>query len=316
MKLRTTLVAICLAMVSFTAHAGNVLWYQQPASKWMEAMPTGNGRLATMVYGGINRETVALNEISLWSGQPDSTNNDIGGRDKLDEIRRCFFNNDPEQGNKLGEKYFTGRGKSFGTHLPLGDLVIDFTYPAGRVRNYRRELDMDNAVAAVTFERGGVNYRREYITDYPDDVIAMRVTADKAGQCWEKATLGPTEPAAALYYNDAKPDKIFYQGLALLKLGRTAEANGRFHRLVNYGEKHLFDTVRMDYFAVSLPDLLIWEDDLQLRNEIHCKYMMALGYRGLGDRDKSDRYINEVASLDINHQGIQAFVSLMDMALA
>lgn len=139
---------------------------------------------------------------------------------------------------------------------------------------------------------------------------------DKARQCWEQATLGPTEPAAALYYNDAKPDKIFYQGLALLKLGRTAEANGRFHRLVNYGEKHLFDTVRMDYFAVSLPDLLIWEDDLQLRNEIHCKYMMALGYRGLGDRDKSDRYINEVASLDINHQGIQAFVSLMDMALA
>ncbi|CCY65779.1 tetratricopeptide TPR_1 repeat-containing protein [Prevotella sp. CAG:1124] len=54
---------------------------------------------------------------------------------------------------------------------------------------------------------------------------------DKARQCWEQATLGPTEPAAALYYNDAKPDKIFYQGLALLKLGRTAEANGRFHRL-------------------------------------------------------------------------------------
>lgn len=196
MKLRTTLVAICLAMVSFTAHAGNVLWYQQPASKWMEAMPTGNGRLATMVYGGINRETVALNEISLWSGQPDSTNNDIGGRDKLDEIRRCFFNNDPEQGNKLGEKYFTGRGKSFGTHLPLGDLVIDFTYPAGRVRNYRRELDMDNAVAAVTFERGGVNYRREYITDYPDDVIAMRVTADKAGAVSAKVGLNLLREAA------------------------------------------------------------------------------------------------------------------------
>lgn len=138
---------------------------------------------------------------------------------------------------------------------------------------------------------------------------AMNQT-DKARQCWLKATEGPTEPAAALYYNDAKPDKIFYQGMALLKLGRTGEANGRFHKLVNYGEKHLFDKVRMDYFAVSLPDLLIWEDDLQVRNEIHCKYMMALGYCGLGNKDKSMRYLGEAEALDINHQGIQAFKTL------
>lgn len=135
---------------------------------------------------------------------------------------------------------------------------------------------------------------------------AMNQT-DKARQCWLKATEGPTKPAAALYYNDAKPDKIFYQGMALLKLGRTGEANGRFHKLVNYGEKHLFDKVRMDYFAVSLPDLLIWEDDLQVRNEIHCKYMMALGYYGLGNKEKSNRYLKEAEALDINHQGIQAF---------
>lgn len=133
---------------------------------------------------------------------------------------------------------------------------------------------------------------------------------DKARQCWLKATEGPTEPAAALYYNDAKPDKIFYQGMALLKLGRTGEANSRFHKLVNYGEKHLFDKVRMDYFAVSLPDLLIWEDDLQVRNEIHCKYMMALGYYGLGNKEKSNRYLKEAEALDINHQGIQAFKTL------
>lgn len=138
---------------------------------------------------------------------------------------------------------------------------------------------------------------------------AMNQT-DKARQCWLKATEGPTEPAAALYYNDAKPDKIFYQGMALLKLGRTGEANGRFHKLVNYGEKHLFDKVRMDYFAVSLPDLLIWEDDLQVRNEIHCKYMMALGYYGLGNKEKSNRYLKEAEALDINHQGIQAFKTI------
>ena len=126
----------------------------------------------------------------------------------------------------------------------------------------------------------------------------------KAVACWEQAVVGPTEPVAAMYYNDAKPDKIFYQGLALLKLGRTDEANGRFHKLISYGEKHLFDKIKMDYFAVSLPDLLIWEDDLNIRNEIHCKYMMALGYWGMNQKDKSARLLDEVGKSDINHQGI------------
>lgn len=133
----------------------------------------------------------------------------------------------------------------------------------------------------------------------------------KAKECWEKATLGPTEPAAALYYNDAKPDKIFYQGLALMKLGRTDEAKGRFHKLTSYGEKHLFDKVKLDYFAVSLPDLLIWEDDLEVRNIIHCKYMMALGYCGLGLKDKSLALLQSLENIDINHQGIMSFGSLI-----
>ena len=136
--------------------------------------------------------------------------------------------------------------------------------------------------------------------------------ADKARECWEEAVKGPQEPAAAMYYNDAKPDKIFYQGLALCKLGRTGEANGRFYKLVNYGKQHIFEKQVMDYFAVSLPDLLIWEDSLDRKNEIHCKYMLALGYLGLGDKDKARRYAAEVSGLDINHQGIQALQTLVE----
>lgn len=133
----------------------------------------------------------------------------------------------------------------------------------------------------------------------------------KAVECWKQAIVGPIEPAAAMYYNDAKPDKIFYQGLALLKLDRMDEANGRFYKLLSYGEKHLFDKIKMDYFAVSLPDLLIWEDDLAMRNVIHCKYMMALGYWGLDLKKKSLWLLDEVERLDINHQGIQALRSLI-----
>lgn len=133
-----------------------------------------------------------------------------------------------------------------------------------------------------------------------------------ACQYWEKGTVGPTEPAAALYYNDAKPDKIFYAGLCLARLGRQDKANGLFHRLIDYGEKHLFDQVKMDYFAVSLPDLLIWDDDLDQRNKVHCKYMMALGYYGLGQTAKALRYLGEVEQMDANHQGIQAFRTLVE----
>lgn len=135
---------------------------------------------------------------------------------------------------------------------------------------------------------------------------------EKANECWEKATLGPTDPAAAIYYNDAKPDKIFYQGLALLKLGRTDEAHGRFYKLLNYGKKHLFDHVVMDYFAVSLPDMQIWEGNLDIANAVHCKYMLALGYYGLGDKAHGQRYLEEAVKLDPNHLGIYQFKTFVN----
>ena len=126
--------------------------------------------------------------------------------------------------------------------------------------------------------------------------------ADKARDCWEQATKGPQEPAAAMYYNDAKPEKIYFQGLALLKLGREDEAHGRFYKLINYGKQHVFEKQTMDYFAVSLPDLLIWDDSLDVKNRIHCYYMLALGYDGMGDYEKAARYYAEVEKLDINHR--------------
>lgn len=120
-----------------------------------------------------------------------------------------------------------------------------------------------------------------------------------------KASTGNTQPAAVMYYNDQKPDKIFYQGLALLKLDRPAEARSRFNTLIAYGEKHLFDQFKIDYFAVSLPDLQIWEDDMNKRNQVHCYYLLGLGSLGLGDKEKAKCYLEIAAKLDINHQGVQ-----------
>ena len=123
---------------------------------------------------------------------------------------------------------------------------------------------------------------------------------------YEEGTAGPTEPAAAMYYNDAKPDKIFYAALCYRKLGQEDKARSLFNRLISYGSQHLFDEPIMDYFAVSLPDLLIWEDSLKRKNEIHCKYMLALGYFGLGDKEHGERYLYEMERLDPNHLGAQA----------
>jgi tetratricopeptide (TPR) repeat protein len=132
---------------------------------------------------------------------------------------------------------------------------------------------------------------------------------------YEEGTAGPTEPAAAMYYNDAKPDKIFYAGLCYRKLGQEDKARSLFHKLINYGKQHIFEHPVMDYFAVSLPDPLIWEDSLDTKNLIHCKYMLALGYYGLGDKDKALKYLEEVEALDNNHQGIQQFRTFIDADL-
>ena len=135
--------------------------------------------------------------------------------------------------------------------------------------------------------------------------------AEKARQCFELASIGLSEPVAAIYYNDQKPDKIFYQGMALLKLGREEEARSRFNRLIVYGEKHLYDQIRIDYFAVSLPDLLIWEDDLTLRNRIHCHYLMGLGYLGLQHSEKARLFLAQAAEADNNHQGVQIHLEMV-----
>ena len=128
---------------------------------------------------------------------------------------------------------------------------------------------------------------------------------------YEEGTVGPTEPAAAMYYNDAKPDKIFYAALCYRKLGQEDKARSLFHKLINYGKQHIFDHVVMDYFAVSLPDLLVWEGDLDELNRIHCLYMLALGYYGMGDKEKAMKYLAEVEEMDNNHLGARQFRTLM-----
>jgi len=124
-----------------------------------------------------------------------------------------------------------------------------------------------------------------------------------AQQSFERAATGLSEPTSAMFYNDQPPDMIFYQGLANQKLGRAAEAQVIFNRLVDYGMAHLHDDVRIDYFAVSLPDFLVFEKDPNQINHAHCHYMMALGYIGLGNIQTAQKQFAEVLAIDANHSG-------------
>ena len=135
--------------------------------------------------------------------------------------------------------------------------------------------------------------------------IASRMLGDeeKAAEYFELAASGPQEPEKALYYNDQPSDFIFYQGLANEELGRSGAAKKAYHQLTIFGEKHLFDEVSYDFFAVSLPEIEVYQDDITLRNIQYCNYLRALGAIGLGEKEKAKELLEEILKKQADHQG-------------
>lgn len=181
--LKTYLAAMTLALAGCqqptTPDKATELWYAQPAEVWMESLPIGNGRLGAMTYGGVEEETLALNESTIWSGQYNENQNKPFGRAQMEALRKLFFEGKVAEGNRLAGDRLNGNQTSFGTHLPIGDLKMKFIYPQGEVTGYRRSLNLDEAVSSVSFTIGGVNYKREYFATNPDNVLVCRLTADK-----------------------------------------------------------------------------------------------------------------------------------------
>jgi tetratricopeptide (TPR) repeat protein len=136
--------------------------------------------------------------------------------------------------------------------------------------------------------------------------------SDEAYSYFTSASKGLDVPASAMFYNDQPADTIFYQGLALMKIGREAEALGRFNKLYDYGEKHLFDDVKIDYFAVSLPDFLVFDEELNKKNLVHCRYLMGLGSLGLSNLEKAEKNLKTAGEMDINHQGVKIHLEMLE----
>jgi alpha-L-fucosidase 2 len=153
------------------------LWYDRPARYFEESLPIGNGKLGALVYGGVERNTLYLNDITFWTGKPVDLTTDQTAHQWIPAIREALFQENYALADSL-QRHVQGHNSQY--YLPLATLYID-DLNGGAVEGYRRELSIDSALCRDRYVRNGVTYRREYFASHPDKVIAIRLTASSPG---------------------------------------------------------------------------------------------------------------------------------------
>ncbi len=153
------------------------LWYREPSSQWIEALPIGNGKIGAMVFGGISTERIALNDGTLWSGEPQD-GNPKHDPDLLAKVRDAVFRGDYGEADRLAPGF---QGPWTQTYLPLGNLNIEFDLSNSAIENYRRDLNLTSGVATTEFTQDGITYVRKAFVSYPDHVLVYQITASKPG---------------------------------------------------------------------------------------------------------------------------------------
>ncbi len=159
------------------SQSANILWYKQPAQYFEETLVLGNGKVGASVFGGVATDQIYLNDITLWSGGPVNANMNPDAYKNLPAIREALKNEDYKLADQLQRKL---QGKFSESYAPLGTLFLDFNQK-GEPQNYRRELNIAEAVSRVNYEIDGVKYAREYFISYPDQVMVIKLTANKKG---------------------------------------------------------------------------------------------------------------------------------------
>ena len=178
-----------IAFIAFTAFAAfpgfsqssNLkLWYNQPAKNiWEAALPVGNGRVAAMVYGNTDKEIIQLNESSVWSGGP-NRNDNPDALAALPEIRKLIFDEKYQEASKLASENIQSKKNNGMKFQPVANLELSFPgHDSANVSNYNRELDIEKAVAKVSYTVNGVRFIREVFSSFPDQVIVVHLVADK-----------------------------------------------------------------------------------------------------------------------------------------
>jgi alpha-L-fucosidase 2 len=157
------------------------LWYEAPAPRWLAALPVGNGRLGASVFGRVYKETVIVNEETVWTRWPDDRHNP-DALQALPEVRRLLMEGRIEEAHTLAELSMFGRPHRQASYQVLADMTLLFGgHHEELVTGYRRSLDLDDGIAAVEYELDGVRFRREVLASAADDVVVLRFTADTPG---------------------------------------------------------------------------------------------------------------------------------------
>ncbi len=183
MKRNLFITLCCIVSIALSAQQQDCrLWYDKPAKDWNEALPVGNGRLGAMVYGDYRRETIQLNEESLWAGAKSDAN--AASADKLPEIQQLLLNGEIGKAVELSEKYMKSDPLRIRSYQPFGNIYIDLL--TGRsvnsaVSDYRRELDLETGIASVSYTLNQVTYKREVFVSAENDVVVIRLSADTPG---------------------------------------------------------------------------------------------------------------------------------------
>jgi len=172
------------------------LWYRQPAQQWTEALPVGNGRVGAMVFGGTTHERLQLNEDTLWNGGPYDPVNP-SAKAALPQIRDLIFAGRWAEAQALADAKVMATPLKQMAYQPVGDLLIDIPGPTGQVDRYRREIDLDAAIATTRFRIGGVTLTREVVVSPVDQVLAMRLSTDRRSAISCDISLRSPQPEAA-----------------------------------------------------------------------------------------------------------------------
>lgn len=193
-----------------------LLHFEQPASKWPNALPVGNGRLGAMVFGVPGLDRLQLNEESIWDGEPNRDRNNPAAATAVPKIRELLFAGRITEAEQLAVSDVLSIPRRMPCYQTLGDLHMDFTAmgltPDITVENYRLELDLDEAIASVSFTHNNVNYRREIFVSAPDQVVVVRLTADKPKSLHMRLTL---DRPSSFQTSRTDKDRLTLEGQAL-----------------------------------------------------------------------------------------------------
>jgi alpha-L-fucosidase 2 len=211
LKIAALFFVLCLATNSAAGAQSDSLlrlWYNRPAKQWVEALPVGNGRLGAMVYGDPSREKIQLNESTVWAGQP-NRNDNPEAKEVLPVVRKLIFEGKYKEAQDLVNQKFiskTSHGCPFQT---VGDLNLLFPGHE-QFSDYYRELDIEKAVTTTRYTVNGVSFQRQVFASFPDQVIIVRLSADRAGAINFSTTM---ERPSKVHFATKGPDELIMWGV-------------------------------------------------------------------------------------------------------